>query len=56
MQINLPCLVVFNAALVATHSARAHHSAAQFDVERTVSLHAVVTEFEWANPHVYIDI
>lgn len=56
MQINLACLIAFSAALVAADAALAHHSVAQFDVERTVSLDAVVTGFEWANPHVYIGL
>lgn len=34
----------------------AHHSIAPFDVDQTVSLDATVTRFEWANPHVYIQL
>jgi hypothetical protein len=56
MQINPPCLIAIIAALVTIEAALGHHSVAQFDVERTVSLDAVVTEFEWANPHVYIEL
>lgn len=33
-----------------------HHSSAIFDLERAVTLEGVVTEYEWANPHVYLYI
>jgi hypothetical protein len=43
------------AAVVAVApAARAHHSAAAYDTKQTVSLDAVVTRYEWKNPHVYI--
>jgi hypothetical protein len=32
----------------------AHHSSAIYDVERAVTIEGVVTEYEWANPHVYL--
>jgi hypothetical protein len=34
--------------------AYAHHSSTIFDLERPVTLEGVVTEYEWANPHVYL--
>lgn len=44
------------AALVGTGSAvRAHHSfAAEFDIEKPLTLKGVVTKVEWVNPHVYL--
>jgi hypothetical protein len=32
----------------------AHHSAAQFDPTRTLTLKGTVQTFEWTNPHVWI--
>ena len=34
----------------------AHHSPAQFDLSATVIFDAIVTEFEWKNPHVFIQV
>jgi len=34
----------------------AHHSPAQFDLSNTEIFNAIVTEFEWKNPHVYIQV
>ena len=33
----------------------AHHSAAaEYDVDKTVTVQGVVTKIEWTNPHVYV--
>lgn len=34
----------------------AHHSAAMFDKDRLVEVEATVREFQWTNPHVWIEI
>ena len=42
------------AFLIAWLPAAAHHSRAIYDLERSITIEGVVTEFEWANPHVYL--
>lgn len=34
----------------------AHHSFAMFDMKRTVTLHGTVKQFQWSNPHCYIQL
>ena len=34
----------------------AHHAATMFDRERTVELAGTVREFQWTNPHIWIQI
>jgi hypothetical protein len=34
----------------------AHHSGAMFDAAKTVSLSGTVREFQWTNPHCYIQL
>lgn len=41
--------------LVAAGSA-AHHSSAMFDTDTVVEVSATVKEFQWTNPHVWIEI
>jgi hypothetical protein len=41
-------------ALIATEPVVAHHSPARFDTDQVITVEGVVTEYEWANPHVYI--
>ena len=52
-------LILVGGFLLATVPASAHHSfAAEFDVERPVTLQGVLTKMEWVNPHgwLYIDV
>ena len=37
-------------------SASAHHSPVMFDQSRTVSLEGTVRQFQWTNPHCYIQL
>lgn len=37
-------------------SARAHHSMAMFDQTRKVTITGTVRQFEWTNPHCYIQL
>jgi uncharacterized protein DUF6152 len=34
----------------------AHHGNASYDVEKTVTVKGVVTEYIWANPHVFVKV
>ena len=36
--------------------AQAHHSMAMFDQSKTVSLKGTVKQFQWTNPHCYIQL
>jgi hypothetical protein len=42
------------ALIGSTAPARAHHGAAAYDLAKTVTLEATVTQFVWANPHALI--
>ena len=44
------------ALLLTALSAATHHSRAIFDGERTVTVEGVVTQYEWANPYVYLHV
>jgi Family of unknown function (DUF6152) len=43
-------------ALAAGGAAGAHHSFAMFDHQKQIKLIGKVTDFQWTNPHVYIEI
>jgi len=43
-------------ALLLAIPALAHHSFAMFDHDHQVKLSGTVTQFQWTNPHVYIDM
>jgi Family of unknown function (DUF6152) len=44
------------ASLVWGAAAMAHHSFAMFDQSKLVPLKGTVHDFQWTNPHAYIDI
>jgi Family of unknown function (DUF6152) len=41
---------------LAAHAAMAHHSFAMFDQTRQLPLKGVVQEFQWTNPHAFIQL
>jgi hypothetical protein len=43
-------------ALIASIPAAAHHSFAMFDQRKVMTLEGTVTEFQWTNPHSFIEI
>ncbi len=42
--------------LTLTVNVGAHHSFAMFDRQRTVTMSGTVREFQWTNPHVWIQV
>ena len=51
----LPCAALTLAAL-STAPVAAHHSFAMFDRAKTVVLKGTVLEFQWTNPHSWIEL
>ena len=37
-------------------AAQAHHSSAMFDPQQSLSLNGTVKEFQWSNPHCWIQV
>lgn len=51
------CLVILAVSmLTGTGVVLAHHSFAMFDTTTSVTLSGTVTEFQWTNPHAYIEL
>lgn len=48
--------VVFATATVFPGGANAHHSSAMFDAQKTLHLEGTVREFQWTNPHCFIQV
>lgn len=42
--------------LAGLHPALSHHSFAMFDHDHQIKLTGTVSQFDWANPHVYIEL
>ena len=42
--------------VTAVAPAAAHHSFAMFNTESPITLSGVVTDFQWTNPHAYIEL
>ena len=43
-------------ALLSPAAALAHHSFAMFDRDKTVTIVGMVRQFEWTNPHAWIEL
>ena len=55
----MKCSLAFlglGAALVVAAPAFAHHSFAMFDRQKEITLKGTVKEFQWTNPHSFIEI
>ena len=48
--------LALGAACVTATAAFAHHSFAMFDRTRTATVSGTVREFQWTNPHAYIQL
>jgi hypothetical protein len=42
--------------LLSANSAFAHHSFAMFDMKKEMTITGVVKDFQWTNPHIWIDV
>ncbi len=51
-----PAIGIAAAALATADGAAAHHSFAMFDQSRQVAVNGVVRDFQWTNPHAFIEI
>ena len=49
-------LILSMLLLAASARPAAHHSFAMFDTASPITLTGVVTDFQWTNPHAYIEI
>jgi len=49
-------ILLLSAAMTVGSSAWGHHSFAMFDLDKEVTLEGVVKEFQWTNPHVWLQI
>ena len=49
-------ILVWIMAACLTRAASAHHSTAEFDYTRQVTIKGVVKEVQWTNPHSYIQL
>lgn len=49
-------LAAIASTLLACGAAQSHHSSAMFDKDTVREVRAVVREFQWANPHVWIQV
>ncbi|MEQ1948991.1 MAG: DUF6152 family protein [Bryobacteraceae bacterium] len=54
--LNNHLLALAAALLLFAGSALAHHSFEMFDVEKTVTLKGTVKQFQWTNPHAWIQL
>ena len=54
--VRVHCLVLLLAAIGGISPASAHHSYAMFDANNLVTFDATVKEFQWTNPHSWLQV
>ena len=54
MQMPARLTALFGALILTVGSAAAHHSFAMFDLTKETTLEGTIKEFQWTNPHVWI--
>jgi hypothetical protein len=52
----LTLVLIIAVTAIASPFAWSHHSFAMFDLDKEVTLQGVVKEFQWTNPHVWLQI
>ncbi|MBO9670989.1 MAG: hypothetical protein J7485_10765 [Sphingobium sp.] len=52
----LAATAVLGVALAGLQTASAHHSFAMFDQSKKITVKGTVTEFQWTNPHSFLEI
>ena len=55
-KVNMVAALLVAGALSVAAPLLAHHSGAMFDNQKTVELTGTVKEFQWTNPHIWIQI
>jgi hypothetical protein len=53
---NLPWVICIGLAIATAETAFAHHSFGMFDMQKTLTIEGAVKEFQWTNPHIWIDV
>lgn len=54
MKANIRAIIV--GVIITAATVQAHHSGAMFDPTTTVELKGTIKEFQWKNPHVWIQV
>jgi hypothetical protein len=56
MNTRLPLLTIFLASSIMSAASQAHHSTAEFDYTRAYLVEGTVKEFQWTNPHSWVQV
>jgi hypothetical protein len=55
-QIKMSSILICIALLTACVPLLAHHGAASYDTSKTMTVMGTITEYVWANPHVFVKV